>query len=92
MGLNVGTLVRPYQSGDSDSTDGTAEFTCKSDVCVGIISELLLVGQTLKRSNALAKVEWYHTCELHKTDIVRMSAKAGNWYMADDLWEIGQIY
>lgn len=96
MGLNIGTLVRPYTSGDSDSSDGSVGFTCTGpdlNVCVGIITEFDDPGKEFKPCIVLARVNWYKECSLHKERIVRRSAKGRHlWYVTDDLWEIGQVY
>lgn len=88
MPLNVGTLVRPYTTGDSDASDGIAGFTCKSDVCVGIIRQFDV--SVPDWTNVLAEVEWYHECEGHKRELTRIKDKRTIWYGIDQLWEIGQ--
>ena len=80
MGLRVGTIVKPYNSGDSDSTDGNYRFTCDvdvTDVCVGIVTSLVLPFGTVK---------WVQQCETHKSRIPTQLEHL------DDLWQVGQLY
>ena len=88
MGLNVGTLVRPNGSCKSDNSSNT---TYNGDVCVGIILEFDDPGKEFEPHIVLARVEWYHECELHIVYQLGRMIKGHLWYMVDDLWQIGQV-
>lgn len=84
MALNIGTLVKPYDTG---------QFTCNQAVCVGIITEFHEpYGGAKTDAEVDATVKWLQLCMLHalQYDWHQDYIPTHTTTKIDNLYEIGQ--
>ncbi len=91
MGIDVGTLVQPYEAVEFDGNEAILGRTCKlgqiTDQCIGIITELNIADDPEYSELSTARVRWVQSCPNHsyQHNLPRV-------HFLDALWEIGQLY
>jgi len=90
MGLNVGTLVQPYnppKSSGMHETGRTCFLEDETDQCIGIVLSLTMLGFIDNEPKFDVKVRWVQICPYHLESLTTVGT-----YSSDSLWDIGQCY
>lgn len=92
MGLNVGTLVQPYEMVEIDCNEPVMGRTCEispiANQCIGIVLTITTTDDPDDSDLSTARVRWVQTCPNHRNN----ADNGAKLHFLDALWEIGQLY